>query len=226
MTDGPLWKVELHAHTCYSRDSLLRPEAFVAACRRKGIDRIAVTDHNTMAAVDRLRDLAPGMVIPGEEIMTTGGEILGYFMSKEIPPGLTPQETIERLREQGAVIGIAHPFDRLRGGAWDADALEEIVGLVDFVEVFNARCVFHGDNVRALQFAERHGLPGTAGSDAHTTYEIGRSVMLMEPFDGADGFLEALRQGRRVERATSPLIHLVTAFAKRAKKLGWGAASV
>ena len=111
-------RVEFHCHTNFSKDSLTRPRDLVDACRRKSIDRVVVTDHNTVAGARAAHALDPELVIVGEEIMTTRGEILAAFVSDEIPMGLSPQETIRRLKAQGAFISVSHPFDRWRSCGW------------------------------------------------------------------------------------------------------------
>jgi predicted metal-dependent phosphoesterase TrpH len=129
-------RVEFHCHTIYSKDSLLKISLLVKSIKRKRIDRIAITDHNTIRGALRAKELAPEHVIVGEEIMTTKGELLAYFMTKEIKPHLSPQETINQLREQEAFISVAHPFDRFRKGHWDSDDLLQILPFVDAIEVF------------------------------------------------------------------------------------------
>ena len=108
--------VELHCHTYHSSDSLMLPQQILDACERRGIDRVAITDHNSLAGALETHALDPERVIIGEEILTTEGEILGYFMKEEIPEGLPPMEVVEQLTDQGAVISISHPFDLTRGG--------------------------------------------------------------------------------------------------------------
>ncbi len=216
------WRVELHAHTIYSRDCLVTPEQIVAACRRKGIHRIVVTDHNTIAGAVRARELAPAMVIVGEEIMTTQGELLAFFVEEEVPPGLSPQETIARLRAQGAVISVSHPYDRLRKGAWREEDLLTIIEQVDALEVFNARCIFPSDNARALAIAQRYDRLQTVGSDAHTTRELGQALVEIPPFNGPESFKAALAQARFHTRLSSPFIHFASTYAKWVKRLGIG----
>src|SRR5512140_2728916 len=127
-------RVEFHCHTMFSKDSLTPPGRLVDACRRKHIDRVIVTDHNTVAGARAAQALDPARVIVGEEIMTTRGEILAAFVRDEIPTGLSPDETIRRLREQGAVISVSHPFDEYRAGGWDKADLLAITPLVDAIE--------------------------------------------------------------------------------------------
>ena len=100
------WKVDLHSHTIYSTDCLTRPKALIRRARELGLDKIAVTEHNNLAGALAAKALAPDLVIVGEEIKTTQGEIIAYYVREEVPRGLSPQETIARLRSQGAVISI------------------------------------------------------------------------------------------------------------------------
>ena len=120
-------RTEFHCHTIYSDDSLTRPRDLVDTCRRKRIDRVIITDHNTIAGAQAAHALDPELVIVGEEIMTTRGEILAAFVSEEIPKGLSPQETIRRLKDQGAFISVSHPFDKWRSGGWQKNDLLEIL---------------------------------------------------------------------------------------------------
>ncbi len=214
-----MWKVELHCHTVYSKDSATAPEALIAMCRARGIDQVAVTDHNTMRGAFAAAALAPDLVIPGEEIKTTRGELLGYFLSEEVPKGLSPEETIARLRDQGAVISVAHPFDWIRSGSWKLPDLLKIAPLVDAVEVFNARCLLDRFNARAEAFAAEHDLLGTAGSDAHSGPEYGVSGLMMPPFTDARSFRDALRDAEPIRKRSSFLVHFLSSFARWGKLL-------
>lgn len=214
-------RVELHSHTLWSKDCLTSFDQIQTVCRNRGIDRIAITDHNTADGALALKKIAPELVIVGEEIMTTQGEILAYYVKETIPEGLTPQETIKRLRDQSAVISVSHPFDRLRKGAWREEDLLRIIDQIDAIEIFNARCFFNGDNDKALAFSQVHGLTGTVGSDAHTLLEYGRALTLLRPFeDNAEDFLEALKEAEYVKRLSSWFVHIGSKTAKWSKKLG------
>jgi predicted metal-dependent phosphoesterase TrpH len=210
---------ELHCHTNASKDSLMQPAAMIRVCRQRGVGKLAITDHNTIAGALALRALAPELVIVGEEIMTTQGELLAYFVKEEVPRGLTPAETIARLRAQGAVIAVAHPFDRLRSGAWLEADLAALVPLVDAIEVFNARCIFAADNARALAFAREHGKLGLVGSDAHSYLEVGRATLRGDLVGTPAGLLTALATSARVTHYSSPLIHLTSTWARYYKRL-------
>lgn len=220
MTPATPWRVELHTHTQWSKDCIVPFEVIRRRCLRRGIDRIAITDHNTADGALRMAALAPDLVIVGEEIMTTEGELLGFFLSESIPAGLTPEETIRRLRGQGAVISVAHPFDRLRKGAWEEAALLRILDQVDAIEVFNARCLYPQDNARAADFAHQHGVIGTVGSDAHSRVEYGRAVLEMTPFSDPATFLAALPLARAHTSYSPAYVHALSKTAKWEKKLG------
>jgi hypothetical protein len=213
-------RVEFHCHTIVSKDSLTRPETLVRTCRRKRIDRVVVTDHNAIAGARAAQALDPGLVIVGEEIMTTQGEILAAYVTEEIPPGLTPRETIQRLREQGAFISVSHPFDRLRKGGWAESDLLEILPLVDAIEVYNSRCMLPKFNSAAREFAERHGVAGTVGSDAHAAFELGRSLLLLDQFEGPDEMRKVIRAGVPQVKWSPPWVHLTSRYATLRKKFG------
>lgn len=212
-------KVDFHVHTCYSGDSFTSLEAVVEACRKRGLGKVAITDHNTIAGALALSEMAPDLVIVGEEIKTDVGEIIAYFLEEEVPKGLPVQEAIARVREQGGLVGVPHPLDRLRREAMGLPHLLTIIEQVDMLEAFNARTTFPVDNRRVLDLAREWGLLVTAGSDAHTAWEIGHAYLEMPAFNDKDEFLRSLAQGQIVGRLTSPLIHLVSTWAKLIKEL-------
>ena len=212
-------RVEFHCHTIASGDCLTRPRALVETCRRKGIDRVIVTDHNKIRGAQAAHALDPERVIVGEEILTERGEILAAFVREEIPPYLSPQETIRRLKDQGAFISVSHPFDRFREGGWEEADLLEILPLVDAIEVFNSRCMDPRFNAAARLFAKQHNVAGTVGSDAHAAFELGRSVLLLDPFEGPEGLRAIIRRGIPVTKFSPPWFHLVSRFAAIRKKI-------
>jgi hypothetical protein len=217
-----MFTVEFHCHTRYSKDSLTPPERLVKVCRRKGIDRVIVTDHNSIAGARAAQALDPELVIVGEEIFTTRGELLAAFVTEEVPAGLSPQETIHRLKGQGAFISVSHPFDVQRGGHWDQADLLEILPQLDAIEVFNSRCWSPEFNRQAQQFAEQHDVPGTVGSDAHAALELGRAVLLLEPFQGPEELRSVIRQGIPEVRWSPPWFHLISRYAVLLKGLKAG----
>ncbi|HQV94337.1 MAG TPA: PHP domain-containing protein [Anaerolineales bacterium] len=211
--------LEFHCHTIASKDSLTHPRDLVETCRRKGIDRVVVTDHNTIAGARAAQALDPELVIVGEEILTTRGEILAAFVMEEIPARLTPQETIQRLKEQGAFISVSHPFDEFREGGWAEDDLLDILPYVDAIEIYNSRCMVPRFNRAAKQFAEEHNIAGTVGSDAHAAFEVGRSLLRLEQFEGPDGMRKVIRNAQFETRWSPPWFHLASRFAVLRKRL-------
>ncbi len=212
-------KVEFHCHTIYSKDSLTQPAALIKAARKKGLDRVIITDHNRIDGALAAQKLDPELIIIGEEIMTTEGEILAAFVQEHIPPYLTPQETIKRLRAQDAFISLSHPFDIFRRGHWDINQLREIAPLVDAIEVFNARCYTMQFNQQAAAFAQEHGLLGTVGSDAHTAMELGQASLTVEHFESGPQLKQVLATGQASTQLSSPLIRLTSRFAVVSKKM-------
>jgi predicted metal-dependent phosphoesterase TrpH len=210
---------EFHCHTIASKDSLTSPENLVKTARRKGVGRLIITDHNKTAGAIAARKIDPDLVIVGEEIMTTQGEILAAYVTEEIPAGLPPMEVINRLKDQGAFISVSHPFDSMRSGGWKEADLLNILPFVDAIEVYNSRCMRKSFNQEARLFAETHNTPGTVGSDAHAAFEVGRSVLKLKPFNGPDELRTIIRSGVPITKWSPPWIHLTSRYATVTKKL-------
>lgn len=181
--------VDLHCHTAASFDSLATPAAVVRAAAARGLTHLAITDHDridgALAAREVLAaspDAAPGLtVIVGQEIRTSGGDLIGVFLHEAIPPGLPPAEAIAAVRAQGGLVGMAHPFDRFRGsvGRGETEATEEIAAAADWIEAWNARLIFGDGNARAAALAAKVGRPGVSVSDSHTTLELGVAASIL-----------------------------------------------
>jgi len=207
-------------HTHFSPDSEVTPERLVARCIEVGLDCVAVTDHNTIEGALAVRAIAPFTVIIAEEVGSSEGEITGLFLTESIPRGLSPLETVRRIKEQGGLVSLPHPFDRFRQEVISRDALEQVVPYADIVEAFNSRNNLGADDRRAEELAREHGLLTSGVSDAHTTMELGRTYVEMPEFDGTpEDFKRALAQGRIVGRRMSPLIHVATTFTKLKKRV-------
>lgn len=161
-----------------------------------------------------METIAPFPVIVAEEILTPHGEIMGMFLKEGIPNGLSVEETISRIRAQGGLVNIPHPFDIFRASALDSKVLEGLIGQVDIIEVFNARSLLYRSSAKAQMFAQKYGIPGSAGSDAHTANEIGNGYVEMPEFNGRDDFLDALAKGKVFGHRTNPLVHLNSVLAK------------
>ena len=189
-------------------------EKIIKRCLEIGINCIAIADHGTVEGALKMQSLAPFPVIVAEEILTPHGEIMGMFLKETIPSGLSVEQTIARIKAQGGLVNIPHPFDMLRGFRLDSKELEALVDQIDAMEVFNAREPFRKPSAKAQAFAQKYNIPGTAGSDAHTIGEIGHAYVEMSEFNGRDDFLQALRAGKVVGHRTNPLIHFVTSWTK------------
>ena len=214
-------KADLHTHTCFSPDSLTAPEKYVQTCLGRSINCVAVTDHNDIGGALAVEKLASFRVIIGEEVESSEGEIIGLFLQEGVPAGLSAEETVQRIKRQGGLVCVPHPFDRFRAEHLAEAALMRILPQVDVIEALNARTTFRRDNDHAARFAQEHGLAVSAGSDAHSTRELGRACVEMTEFEGPREFLAALREGRIVGRLSSPLVHLCSRWAWLRRRLGW-----
>ena len=218
-------KVDLHVHTCHSPDSRTTPRDVVRWAQRRGLGALAITDHGTLAGAHAVREISPIPIIMGAEIMTSAGEIIGLFLSEEIPEGLSPQETAERVHAQGGLVYAPHPIDRVRRSALGLEALLSIIAQVDCIEVLNARVTYSLDNRHAEAVARAYGLPQGAGSDAHQGFEIGQAYVDLAPFSDAVSFARAMARATVHGRISSPLVHFGSAYAKVTKDLLGGTPS-
>ena len=207
-------------HTHFSPDSETDPDKLVKRCLKVGLELIAVTDHNTIEGALKIKDSAPFPVIIGEEIKTSAGEITGLFLKETIPAGLSPIDTAHRIKDQGGLVSLPHPFDRFRSEVIDGKAIDELIPLLDIVEIFNSRNNLSADDRKAEKFAKEHNLLTSGVSDAHTLMELGRTYVQMPEFDGTPSdFKIALSKGTIVGKRMSPLIHITTTLTRIKKKI-------
>ena len=192
-------RVDMHSHTMWSGDSTTTPEEIEEAVVDSGIDVLCVTDHNATAGARELAERLPCRVVVGEELRTQLGEIIGLFLTERIPFGVAPREAARRIRDQGGVVYIPHPFDPMRANL-RAEVIDELVGegLVDVMEVRNGKTSLEHLNREAGEYAAAHGLLAGAGSDAHVPAALGAVYVEMPDFDGPESFLAALADGRVV----------------------------
>ena len=214
-------KADLHVHTCYSIDCRTSLKRIVDRCLEIGIGCIAVADHNTITGALKLKEIAPFKVIVAEEVLTPVGELMGLFLAEEIPKGLSPQETIARIKDQGGLVGVPHPFGRSPVQNSTQLISQEILPQVDIIEVFNSRTPFSNSSAKAWKLVQEHGKVASAGSDAHIVSEIGRAYVEMPEFNGPEDFLECLSQGRIFGHRSNPLVHFASTWARTGKLLGF-----
>ncbi len=193
-----LIRVDLHVHSSASHDSKSEPERVAARCRRLGLSPVFLTDHDTTAGAARLQAIGSERVVAGEEVMTDAGELIGLFLVRPVPRGLTPRATALEIKAQGGLVYLEHPYDPFRRHLSEA-GIETIADLIDIVEVFNGRSEEQA-NRRAEDLCDILGAAPGAGSDAHSLGEIGSAYVEMEDFEVAQDFLAKLRAGKIVKR--------------------------
>jgi len=188
-------KIDLHVHTCYSEDSATTLEEVVTYAKRRGLDGIAVTDHGTVAGALELLKNDDLLVIPGIEIETSCGHILGLSVTQTIPHGLGASETIERIHESGGLAVVVHPFTAFKSG-WKSKVVSSLK--VDAIEVKNSsNFPFLLTTYLSGRLAARLNLPQTAGSDAHIPQAIGTAYTLIEAYSDAtpEEIVQAIKRG-------------------------------
>ncbi len=192
-------RVDLHSHTMWSGDSTTTPDELIAAVADTAIDVLCITDHNAVAGALELQRHLPCRVVVGEEVRTAAGELIGLFLSERVAMGAPSADTARTIRAQGGVVYVPHPFDPMRRNLTEPALLALAAdGLLDAVEVFNAKTSLQSLNRRAAEFAASHDLAAGAGSDAHVPGGIGSAYVEMPDFDGPQDFVDKLREGRIV----------------------------
>jgi predicted metal-dependent phosphoesterase TrpH len=192
-------RVDMHSHTMWSGDSTTTPDEIEAAVEACGLDVVCITDHNAINGAMQLADRLPCRVVIGEELRTHAGEIIGLFLSERVPIGVPPLEAAQRIRDQGGLVYIPHPFDPMRRNLAEAPmrALAD-AGMIDAIEVLNAKTSLSSLNRQAGAFAEEYDLAAGAGSDAHVPDALGAAYVEMPDFDGPADFAAKLRVARAV----------------------------
>jgi predicted metal-dependent phosphoesterase TrpH len=213
--------LDLHCHSSASFDSVASPERLMAKARRIGLTHLAITDHERIDGALRARDRAPeGLtIIVGEEVRSADGDMIGLYLERAVPPGLSAADTAAAIHEQGGLVGLPHPFDRFRssGGSQAADqqrTLDALAAAVDYIEIHNARA-YRDANPLAAAFAESRGLPGTASSDAHSVMELGVAQTVVPGIvDGPAALLALLVEATIIKGRASYLVRGWTPVAK------------
>jgi predicted metal-dependent phosphoesterase TrpH len=206
LADRPWIVADLHMHTSWSHDCSIDPAELVDHAESEGLGAIAVTDHNLFGGALETVDEASGrelIVIPGEEVKTDDqGEVIGLFLEREIPRGMSFGDTIAAIREQGGLVYVPHPFDRLHAIP-DPRTLHRHLADIDVLEVYNARLLFEAYNDEALRFARKYNLTMGAGSDAHVLQGVGTGALRMRAFADPEEFLISLRTAEVLRRPKS-----------------------
>jgi predicted metal-dependent phosphoesterase TrpH len=220
--DTKLAFADFHIHTRFSRDSILKEERFIELAIERGLTHVAVTNHNNVEGAMAVRDKVAELgledrltVILGEEVSTADGEVVGVFLTKTIPRGLSANETADEIHRQGGLVSIPHPFDPFRGSHIREGPLRNLaeMGKIDMIEVFNCRVTFQRHNLAAAEFAQRYGIPGIAASDSHSSFEIAMAFNAMPAFETADELRASLLDNEWHASRSSVFIHATTRWA-------------
>jgi predicted metal-dependent phosphoesterase TrpH len=213
---------DFHIHTRFSRDSLLKEEPFIRLAIERGLTHVAVTNHNNVEGAIAVRDKVAELgltdqltVILGEEVSTADGEVVGLFLERTIPRGLSANETADEIHRQGGLVSVPHPFDPFRASHIKEGPLRNLaeMGKIDMLEVFNSRVTLQRHNVEAAEFAARYGIPGIAASDSHSRFEIAMAFNALPPFTTADELKAGLAENDWHASRSTVLIHLTTRWA-------------
>jgi hypothetical protein len=194
-------RVDLHLHSSFSHDSRTSLQQLIDRARECGLDRLALTDHNTVDGALSFARLAPELAIVGEEAKTLEGEVVGLFITSRLPPFLQPERVMDLIHGMGGLTYIPHPLDPHRSH-FRAERIVELADRIDIIETYNPWCDATA-NRAAAQLAAELGKVVATGSDAHSVEELGRSWMEIEEYSGAADFLEKLRFARHVVTAAS-----------------------
>jgi predicted metal-dependent phosphoesterase TrpH len=213
---------DFHIHTRFSRDSLLSEDTFIAKAIERGLTHVAITNHNNVEGAIAVRDKVAELgladkltVILGEEVSTADGEVVGLFLTKTIPRGLSANETADEIHRQGGLVSIPHPFDPFRASHIKEGPLRNLAGVrkIDMVEVFNCRVTLQRHNLEAAEFATQYGIPGIAASDSHSSFEVAMAFNAMPHFETADQLRTFLPDNDWHASRSTVLIHLTTRWA-------------
>jgi predicted metal-dependent phosphoesterase TrpH len=194
-------RVDLHLHSSYSHDGQSSLEQLIERSRECGLDRIALTDHNTVEGARALQHMEPGLAIVGEEVKAREGEVIGLFITSRLPPYLPPDEVMDLIHGMGGLVYVPHPFDRHRSH-FRAERLVELSDRIDIIETYNPWCDAAA-NQAAVRLATDLDKVAATGSDSHSARELGRSWMEMEDYTDPQDFLLKLREARHVVTASS-----------------------
>jgi predicted metal-dependent phosphoesterase TrpH len=191
-----LARVDLHVHSSASFDCSVPPAEVARRLRSYGMGPVFLTDHDSVEGARQLRDQGPHRTVMGQEVTTSDGDLIGLFLEEPVEPGLSAEQTVVRIKDQGGLVYVPHPFDRRRR-ALELVALERLRARIDIVEIFNGRSTADS-NRKAEDVCQAIGAVAGAGSDAHSLRELGRVYVELEDFRGPSDFLAKLEAARIV----------------------------
>lgn len=208
--------LDMHVHSHYSSDATTSPETLARSWKRNGVLPI-VCDHNSIRGAEATyalirKDCPDVPTILAEEILTSEGEIIGLFLNEQVPAYLSAAETLDIIRDQGAISIVPHPFCTYRSTAIRRDTLMDVVDRIDIIEGYNARNVTRQANIQAQRLADEWVKPVSVGSDAHTLFELCSSYAILEPFATPGELILNLLDADVRYRKVHPSLHTVSRF--------------
>lgn len=187
-------KVDLHTHSVISPDGGINAAQYEKAVEQSLLDCIAITDHNRIEFAQYMQRVLGEHIIVGEEIMTGAGEIIGLYLTEVIPPRLSPLETVKRIKDQGGIVYIPHPFETVRKGVHPS-VLEELADHVDLIEIYNGRAFAQNRSAQAVVWSKLNHMTGVASSDAHGFHGLGSTYTRVTTMPNRNTILELLDEG-------------------------------
>ncbi len=192
-----MYKVDLHTHSVASPDGGITAQQYAHALSTNLLDVIAVTDHNQVDFALGLKQRLGDRIIVGEEIMTTGGEIIGLYLKSLVKPGLSPLETVKRIKEQNGLVYIPHPFESVRKGLHPA-VLEELIDYLDIIEICNGRAFLQNRSAQTVIWARLNNVIGAASSDAHGVRGLGKTYTRVKKLPSGHDLVQIVAAGTPV----------------------------
>lgn len=179
----------MHSH--YSYDSIITPEEIVFYAKKRGLNSVAITDHNRIDGALKITKTTNFLVIPGIEVSCSQGHIMGLNVKEHVPQGLSVEETIEKIHDAGGIAIACHPT-----ALFKLSLGNRINSGFDAVEVINSSALPFGRSVKkSMQIASRLKLPSVAGSDAHYGPEIGCAYTLVKAEPEINSIVKAIQVG-------------------------------
>ena len=213
-----MFKIDLHTHSVASPDGGITTTQYVKAIDDGLLDCIAVTDHNQIDFALQLQQSLGTRIIVGEEIMTTAGEIIGLYLTEVIPAGLSPRETVKRIKEQGGIVYIPHPFETVRKGIHPG-VLEELTNDIDVVEVYNGRAFAQNRSAQAVVWTKLNHITGAASSDAHGYRGLGHTYTDISEMPTKETLVSLLEKGTPIAGKPNVRALLYPKYHRLRKKL-------
>lgn len=214
-----MYKVDLHTHSIASKDGGITRKQYEKILSDRTVDMIAITDHDRIDFATQLKHKFGDHVIIGEEIMTAAGEIIGLYLKEWVPPGLSPKETMKRIKEQGGLVYVPHPFESIRHGLHPAD-MEDLLSHIDLVEVCNGRAFFQNRSEQTAVWARLNSVVGAASSDAHGIKGVGRTYTSVRHLPTKETLIDEIAHGIPITGRPTAISLMYPKYNRLRKKMG------